>query len=62
MLWKTLTFAFGMLVPVTVAWCEEGPGPAPQDQPEWLRLIVAILLVACVGAGSFMSSKRGHMD
>ena len=45
----------------TAAFGQTAP-KAPKGDESWIAVLMAIVLLICLGIASFMSSKRGHQD
>lgn len=60
--WASARFAGVVTAALASASAVAQPvGPTP-EKSEWFSLVIGVLLIACVGLGAFMGSKRGHLD
>ena len=53
-----------VLTTTTAALAQQSPVAADEapTQPQWIGMVIGLVLVAGVLVASFISSKRGHQD
>lgn len=57
---RRLAASVASLLPAGLAPAQEVAKAA--DKSEWLSVVVGVGLVVLVGVGTFLGSKRGHLD